>query len=65
MLPLILEGGYDRWYLSYGPLCIGKWTQKDTSVKNDVKKPVEPDLGIITIHCAWFIGYTVHTCVAL
>jgi hypothetical protein len=24
----ILEGGYNVWYLSYGPLCVGKWKEK-------------------------------------
>ena len=25
----VLEGGYNLWYLSYAPLCLGKWTSKN------------------------------------
>lgn len=39
MLPIqeinvtVLEGGYNLWYLSYAPLCLGKWTSKNSTSK--------------------------------
>ena len=42
-----MDGGYNSWYLSYSPLCIGKWSQKESLiVNNKPNKPVEPDMGM-------------------
>ena len=33
--PLILEGGYSLWYLTYSPLCVGKPKRKEKPSSED------------------------------
>ena len=40
--PVILDGGYDAWHLSYSPLCVGKWVRKGTEPQ---KNEVEPKMN--------------------
>ena len=32
--PLILQGGYSLWCLTYGPWCVGQWKRRESSTLN-------------------------------
>ena len=48
--PLILEGGYGRWYLTYSPLCLGKPRQKEKQPSDgDASRLVDKKEGRVSV----------------